>query len=376
MASMTDKDYYAILEVDEGASTDEIRRAFQQKARKLHPDVNKEPDAEERFKEVSEAYAVLSDEGKRKRYNAMRSGAPFAGAGSSAAGYGYGGSPFDGGFPFGTTQSWSWSSERNSRSYRPRAGADITYVLDLDGESAAKGVRRGITYQRYATCEACAGMGSVEHVEPTTCPTCGGAGRIRVDLASIFGVGYFDVTCPECEGTGQIVADPCVSCGGSGRVLTATELVLEVPAHAHDGDVVRAKGKGNAGTNGRESGDFVCEIHVAEERLSREQEGGIRLAGVGIPMLLLGLIGAQRSGVTAIIGAVMVAVGLAITIRGGVHPNTRWLRSAGAALVGGAVSGIVITLLLSFLISGIFAYPVSFLILLILFFILSVRRPR
>ena len=376
MASMNEKDYYAILEVDEGATTDEIRRAFQKKARKLHPDVNKEPDAEERFKEVSEAYAVLSDDSKRKRYDAMRSGAPFAGGYTGSTGS-YGGSPFGGdGFPFGSSWSaGSWSSRTtSSRSYRPRAGADILFQLELDADAARKGVHRGVTYQRYATCDECHGMGSVEHTEATTCPTCGGAGRMNVDLGGIFGFGFFEVTCPECEGSGKVVVDPCTSCGGTGRVLTATEVVVQVPEDSHDGDEVRVEGMGNAGTNGREAGDFVCEVCVAEERLTPQQQSGARLAGVGIPILALGLMSNPPSQVSAIVGAVMVAVGLAMIIREGIRMNTRWWRQAGTELVGGALSGIVVALLLSFLESGFFLYPLSFFILLFVFMTLASRR--
>ncbi len=376
MASMTEKDYYAILEVDEGATTDEIRKAFQQKARKLHPDVNKEPDAEERFKEISEAYAVLSDDQKRKRYDAMRSGMPFANggyAGGSPFGNdgGYpGGSPFGEGFPFGGT--WS-SSTTSSRSYRPRAGADILFHLDLDAEAAEKGVRRGVTYQRYATCDVCHGQGSVEHTEATTCPTCGGAGHMYIDLASILGFGHFEVTCPECEGSGKVVVDPCVSCGGTGRVLTATEVVVEIPEDSHDGDEVRIEGMGNAGTNGCESGDFVCEVRVAEERLTPQQQSGLRLAGVGLPILVLSLLtGTPR--ITSVVGAAMVAVGFAMTIRDGAHMNTHWWRQAIAELVSGAMSGVLIVLLLSVISSGILLFPMAFIVLLVLSFSLSARR--
>ena len=154
---MNEKDYYAILGVDKDATTDDIRRAFQKKARKLHPDVNKDPGAEERFKEVSEAYAVLSDDAKRRRYDALRSGSPFAGYASPAgsAGGGYGGSPF-GDFPFGWGFPFGGGYGRGrgepsarSRAYNPRAGADVSVRLDLDGDVAARGVRRGVTYQRY-----------------------------------------------------------------------------------------------------------------------------------------------------------------------------------------------------------------------------------
>ena len=271
MAAMNEKDYYAILGVEENATTDEIRRAFQQKARKLHPDVNKAPDAEERFKEVSEAYAVLSDESKRKRYDAMRSGVPFQGAaGGSQPGYagGYGdpfggyGDPFAGfgGFPFGG--GGFRTTTRRSRAYNPRAGKDVAYSVDLSDEEARSGTRRGVTFQRYATCDVCHGSGSVEHARPVTCPTCGGTGRMHVDLSGIFGFGVIEVECPECEGSGQVVEDPCSSCGGSGRVLTASEVVVDIPAGSHDGDEVRVRGMGNAGTNGKESGDFVCRVGV------------------------------------------------------------------------------------------------------------------
>ena len=257
MASMNDKDYYAILGVDKDASTEDIRKAFQQKARKLHPDVNKAPDAEEKFKEVSEAYAVLSDPEKRSRYDAMRSGSPFAGSTGTtgspyAGGYGYGGGdPFGWGFPFGTNgYSRRASSRGRSRSYNPRVGSDVIFDLTLDAATAEKGASRGVTYQRYAACEVCHGKGSVQAEHSETCPTCHGTGRISVDLTGLFGFGVMDMECPECEGTGRVVADPCDACGGSGRVLTASEVVVSVPAGSHDGDLIRVKGMGNAGTNG------------------------------------------------------------------------------------------------------------------------------
>ena len=370
MASMNEKDYYAILEVDEKASTDEIRRAFQKKARKLHPDVNKAPDAEERFKEVSEAYAVLSDADKRRRYDAMRSGAPFAGGYPGGAGAGYGGgSPFDG-FPFSGA-----GGQTKSRSYNPRPGADIAFELDIDFETAKKGTKRGVTYQRYAPCDVCNGTGSVEHAHAETCPTCGGAGRIRLDLGGmgIFGVTFFEVACPECEGSGKVVVDPCSACNGSGRVLTATEAVVEVPAGSHDGDVVRVEGKGNAGTNGREAGDFVCRICVAEERLDRSQESGFRLIGFGLPMLVIGLI-QQQLMIMAIIGGAMVALGAMLVIRSGLRWNLRWWREGGATIISGATTGIIIGLL--FMFGWPFLSILIYLVPIILIIALVARRPR
>lgn len=375
MASMTEKDYYAILEVDEKATTEEIRRAFQQKARKLHPDVNKEPDAEERFKEVSEAYAVLSDAEKRKRYDAMRSGVPFAGGypGGTASGYGgYTGSPFDG-FPFGGG-TWTRRSTQ-SRSYRPRAGADVIYQIELDAESAAKGVRRAVTYQRYATCDVCHGDGSVEHASATTCPTCGGAGRMRVDLGGmgLFGIGFFEVTCPECEGSGKVVVDPCTACGGSGRILTASEVVIDIPENSHDGDEVRVAGMGNAGTNGREAGDFVCEVGVSEERLTARQMGGFRFMGFALPFVIIGLLQAGFRYMT-VIGCIIVAVGLAMVISDGLRSNARWWREGGSAIVGGACTGLIVGLLLFF--SGPFLAFIAPLVIFVLLFSLLARVRR
>lgn len=373
MAAMNEKDYYAILEVAEDASTDEIRRAFQKKARKLHPDVNKEPDAEERFKEVSEAYAVLSDADKRKRYDAMRSGSPFVGyPGGTGSQSGYGSSPFDG-FPFGG--SWSTRQTKRSRSYNPRAGGDVLVQIDLDAETARKGVRRGVTFQRYAPCDVCHGKGSVEHAQASTCPTCGGAGRMRVDLGGIglFGMGYFEVTCPECEGTGKVVADPCSACGGSGRVLTATELVIDIPEDSHDGDEVRIEGMGNAGTNGREAGDFVCRVGVLEEQLLPQQEGGFRLMGFALPFLIIGLFQpAIRS--LMFVGIALLCVGLFMALRDGIRTNARWWREGGVALVGGASTGVIIGLLL--MLSGPFLRIIVFVLPILLVFSLMSRRMR
>ena len=347
MASMNDKDYYAILGVSKDASTEEIRKAFQQKARKLHPDVNKEPDAEERFKEVSEAYAVLSDDEKRRRYDAMRSGNPFAAGYGSAAPQGYS-DPFAGGpyawGPFGA------SSRRQSRAYRPRQGADVVVEVTVDAAKAAAGVRRGVTYQRYASCDHCHGTGSVEAEHSETCPTCGGRGRISVDLGSIFGIGVMEMECPECEGTGRVVADPCDVCGGSGRTLTASEVVVDIPAGSHDGDEVRVSGMGNAGTNGEAAGDFVARVCVPEERLAPSQANGFYLVGFAIPFIVCGLLTNTLASMSFFVAILLIA-GLAKAFRGGVGKSRRWWRNAGMALGNGASSGLTMAILLTFMFS-------------------------
>lgn len=347
MASMNEKDYYAVLGVSKDADTSEIRRAFQRKARTLHPDVNKEPDAEERFKEVSEAYAVLSDEGKRKRYDAMRRGSPFAGYSSAPGGAqspfggaaGWPGSPFGWDFPFG-----GQSRRSSSRSYNPRAGADVTFQLDLDEQLAAKGCRRGVTYQRYVPCDVCDGKGSVEHEHAETCPTCGGTGHMSVDLSGIFGFGVMEMQCPECEGTGKVVADPCHNCGGSGRVLSASEVVVEVPAGSHDGDEIRVTGMGNAGTNGREAGDFVCRVGVPTERLSRRQSFGFQLLGFALPLAVVALLTHTIASMAFAI-VVPAVMGCLYAFREGVaHPKT-WWRHGAESMARGASTGLMLALL-------------------------------
>ena len=338
MASMNEKDYYAVLGVEENASTDEIRKAFQKLAVKLHPDVNKEEGAEEKFKEVSEAYAVLSDPDKRARYDQMRRN-PFAAAGASPSGYpgGYSGGytnasdPFGFGFPFGGFATKRTSSSR-SRSYNPRAGADIVFQLSLTAEQAKDGVKHAVTYQRYETCGACNGSGSQNHDHSETCPMCSGKGHISVDIGSLFGVGVMNVVCPECEGSGQVVSEPCTECGGSGRIISASEAVVQVPPDTHDGDEVRLEGQGNAGTNGSVSGDFVCRISVPTEQLSRKQAWGVFWFGFSLPLLLVDLL----MGASIIFPIVIAVVGLVVTFTGGpVGRSTYWWRNAGKALFSG-----------------------------------------
>lgn len=249
MATMNEKDYYEILGVSKDATSRDIQKAFQQKARKLHPDVNKEPDAEEKFKEVSEAYAVLSDEQKRARYDAMRSGNPFAGAPTASPyGGGYAGSagygnPFDGGFPFGG----AWGQPRRGQAaYNPESGANVVVDIKLDAKEAKSGAHKTVRYTRFDTCGHCGGSGSVSSEHAHTCPSCGGRGHIDVDLSFLFGAGTFQSVCPECGGSGKVVADPCPDCGGSGRTRVTSEQTIEFPAGTHDGDEVRISGMGHA----------------------------------------------------------------------------------------------------------------------------------
>lgn len=356
MSAMNDKDYYKILGVEHDATDEQIGKAFQKLARKYHPDVNKEPDAEEKFKEVSEAYAVLKDPDKRRRYDAMRSGNPFA-----AGGYGSPsqpqGDPFAGmggfwGFPFGGATYGGRRSSSRSRAYNPQAGGDVVYQLDLDDKQAKEGCRRGVTFQRYVACDVCHGAGSVHSEHAKTCPTCSGSGRISVDLSGIFGVGAMTMVCPECEGSGRVVADPCDACGGTGRVLSASEVVVEVPAGSHDGDTVRIEGMGNAGTNGSTTGNFVCRIGVPSERLSPRAAQGFQMIGFALPFLVLGLIMNAVFQFSLFIIFPM-ALGLWMVLSsGGVGGHAAvWWRNALRYVGSGAANGATIAVFLALMVS-------------------------
>ncbi|MDY2777580.1 MAG: DnaJ domain-containing protein [Collinsella sp.] len=341
MATMNEKDYYAILGVSKDATTKEIQKAFQQKARKLHPDVNKAPDAEERFKEVSEAYAVLSDEGKRARYDAMRSGSPFAsagGAGPSAAPYGGG---YGGGFPFGFPFDTAFGGRRRGSAYKPEEGADVVVEVDLEPEQARAGARRAVTYRRYGSCDHCHGSGSVSTDHARTCPTCGGTGAISVDMSTLFGMGTLQMVCPECGGSGKVVADPCPQCGGSGRSAVTSEAVVEFPAGTHDGDVVRLKGMGHAGTNGANGGDLVARARVATERLEGRAATGFHMVGVVMPFLLFSALSGVLS-LFLLLCLIPLAFGLYLIASEGIlrRPLLWWKRGL-STFASGALNGVL-----------------------------------
>lgn len=362
MAGMNDKDYYAILGVSKDASAKEIQKAFQQKARKLHPDINKAEDAEERFKEVSEAYAVLSDEQKRARYDAMRSGNPFAGAPTASAstpgsGYGgFGGFPFTG-FPFDAGMG---GRRRSASAYNPEEGADVVVEVDLTPDEAREGVRRAVTYHRYGTCSSCHGSGSVSTDHARTCPTCGGTGSISVDMSSLFGMGTLQMVCPECGGSGKVVADPCPQCGGSGREAVTSEAVIEFEAGTHDGDVVRIKGMGNAGTNGAPAGDLVGRARVAAERLDRRAANGFHMVGIILPFLVLSAMSGVFS-VFMLLCLIPLVAGLYLVISSGIaHRPGRWWRRGLAVMANGAANGLFFALMAVWLTSctqGLFLAP-------------------
>jgi chaperone protein DnaJ len=266
---MTDKrDYYEVLGVTRSASADDIKNAFRNLARKLHPDVNKAEDAEEKFKEINEAYGVLSDPDKRAAYD--RYG--FQGVNTNGMPdystmdlsdlfdlFGLGG--FGGFGGFGGTS-------RRSRN-APRRGADLSTRLKLTFEEAVFGTEKEVDITRNEKCSVCSGSGAEPGSRPVTCQTCKGAGEVRQVQQTFLGQMVQVVTCPTCGGRGEIIEKPCTNCRGSGLERKTIRKKVNIPAGIDNGNQVRMIGEGQPGANGGPNGNFYIEIEVAPHKFFR-----------------------------------------------------------------------------------------------------------
>ena len=254
---MADKrDYYEVLGVSRSASVDEIKRAYRQMARKLHPDVNKEPGAEDRFKELSEAYEVLSDERKRQLYDQFG----HAAARQGAAGMG----GFEG-FPFGDIGDLFESFFGGGAAARrgPQRGADLRVRLQLSFEEAVFGTEKELEIPRWETCLICGGNGAEPGKPPQVCPQCGGSGELRRVQQSVFGQFVNVMTCDRCRGEGHIVTHKCTECGGKGSVRRTRKIAVTVPGGVADGNEMRLSGQGEGGERGGPSGSLYVQLAVA-----------------------------------------------------------------------------------------------------------------
>lgn len=263
---MADKrDYYEILGLSKGASEDDVKKAYRKLAKKYHPDMNKnDPSAETKFKEVNEAYSVLSDSEKRSKYDAYGHAGvdPSYGAGEGAYGgfSGFSDMGFDVGDIFSSFFGGGAAGARQRSG--PQRGEDIGVRVMLSFEEAAFGTRKEVVFSRVENCEACHGSGAAAGSTPQTCGSCGGSGQVRTQQRSILGVVQSTRPCEACRGTGKIIKDPCKSCGGGGRVKKQKKLDVDIPAGIDDGQRVVARAQGNAGQRGGPSGDLVVIISV------------------------------------------------------------------------------------------------------------------
>ena len=255
---MADKrDYYEVLGVGKSASASEIKSAYRKKAKQYHPDVNKEADAEEKFKEVQEAYEVLSDDNKKATYDRYGHAAFEQGAGNGAGGFGF--DDVDLGDIFG---SFFGGGGRRQRQTGPRRGEDRLMRLEISFMDAINGVKRDIKITYDATCDHCNGSGAKTASDTATCSRCGGRGQVQQQQSSPFGTFVTTTTCPDCQGKGKIIKDKCPDCQGKGYNNKTVTVELDIPAGINTNQQLRVSGKGGRGANGGPNGDLFVEILV------------------------------------------------------------------------------------------------------------------
>ena len=261
---MADKrDYYEVLGVQKGASDDEIKKAYRACAKKYHPDLHPgDKECEEKFKEVNEAYEVLSDSDKKARYDQFGHAGvdPNYGAGAGGAG-----SPFGQGIDIDDIFSsffGGFGGRRSNNANAPMRGSDIETTVYISFEEAAKGCKQTINYSCVTTCDDCHGIGAQPGTSPKTCSSCGGSGRVTINQRTPFGVVQTQRTCDACHGRGKIVDNPCKKCGGSGKQRKNKTVDVTIPAGIKDQQILNVSGRGNSGTNGGPAGDLHVYVNV------------------------------------------------------------------------------------------------------------------
>ena len=278
----TDRDYYELLGVERGASEAEIKKAFRRLARELHPDVSDEPDAQERFREVVEAYEVLSKSETRSLYDR------YGHAGLRSGGF------EPGHVDFGNLADLFAAFFGDDTLFGGRGGgrgrgADLAATVEIDLVEAAHGTARQVPFEVAVACPHCGGDGAEPGTPITTCDTCNGAGRLQQVTRSVFGEFVRTQTCPTCGGSGRKVEQPCSECRGAGRVAEERTLEVEIPAGIHDGQRIRLSGEGHAGQLGGRAGDAYVQVRIRpDERFVREGDDVFSAVELTITQAALG----------------------------------------------------------------------------------------
>jgi len=268
------RDYYEVLGVGKDADDASIKKAFREKAKKYHPDLHpNDPEAEKNFKEVNEAYEVLSDEQKRAAYDRYGFDGPqgaggFGGGGFSGFGGGFGGAGFDMGDIF---DSFFGGGQQRQRRNGPTRGSDLRYDMTIEFTEAAFGVKKEINIVRLESCEACSGTGAKKGTSVKTCPTCGGTGQVRRVENTILGQMATNRTCETCHGEGTIIENPCPICNGQGRVRKNRKIEINVPAGIDDDQIMTLRGQGEHGKKGGPKGDLLIYITVKPHKVFKRQ---------------------------------------------------------------------------------------------------------
>jgi molecular chaperone DnaJ len=277
----TKRDYYELLGVARNANDDEIKRAFRRLARQLHPDVSDDPDAEQRFREVVEAYEVLSNAERRSLYDR------YGHAGLSSGGFRP--STFDLGDLSSLFSAFFGDDLFGMSGGRRARGADIAALVEIDLAEAATGTTRDVPFDVAIPCGRCGGDGAEPGSQISACPTCGGSGRLRHVSRSVFGEFVRTQACGTCGGTGRYVDHRCRECNGAGRLVEERTLSVDIPAGIHDGQRIRLSGEGHSGVLGGRAGDVYVEVHVRpDERFVREGNDVYCTVDLSLPQAALG----------------------------------------------------------------------------------------
>ena len=259
------RDYYEVLGVDKSVSDDELKKAYRKAAKKYHPDLNPgDKEAEQKFKEVNEAYEVLSDKEKRARYDQFGHAGvdPNYGAGAGGYGGGFTGDFGDLGDIFNSFFGGGFGGGRQSNPNAPRRGNDTAAAVNLSFEEAAKGCRKTVKVTKIDNCKECGGSGAEKGSTPKTCPVCHGTGQVSATQRTPFGVMQTQKVCDNCHGRGKIIDKPCHTCAGKGRIRHTVEQTVDIPAGIDDGQVINLRGGGDAGANGGPAGDLRINVNV------------------------------------------------------------------------------------------------------------------
>jgi molecular chaperone DnaJ len=315
----TQRDYYEVLGVSRSATSDELKTAFRTLARKYHPDVNKEEDAEERFKEINEAYAVLSDPDKRRAYDQ----------------YGHAGVNGSGGVPDWTSMDFSdilgeffgfATGASRQRQNAPRRGTDLSYSVNLTFEEAVFGVEKEVEITRDEVCSTCKGKGAEPGTSVAKCTTCNGRGEVRQVHQTFLGSMVQVVTCPSCSGRGEIIATPCHTCRGRGLERKTVKKKISIPGGVDNGTQMRLAGEGQPGVNNGPNGNLYVEIKVKAHKFFRRRNNDLLLdLNINIAQATLG----ANIEVPTIDGKAKLAIpagtqpGKVFTLRGKGAPSVR-----------------------------------------------------
>jgi len=276
----TERDLYTVLGVERGASDAEIKRAFRKLAQQWHPDINKEPEAQARFKEINEAYQVLSDPQRRQTYDTF-----------GRAGLGQDGGGFEGGFGgFGDIfDAFFGGAAAGARRGRPQAGSDLRYDIRISFEEAIRGAEKEIEFPVLGRCETCSGSGAKPGTSSSTCPQCNGRGEVRAVRQTMLGQMVNVSTCPRCRGDGRIVDTPCETCKGDGRVERNRTLRVSIPPGIDEGHQIRLSNEGEVGPRSGPAGSLYVVVHVTPHpELRREGTELVYEADVSIAQAALG----------------------------------------------------------------------------------------